>query len=195
MAQTSFTFEPNHDYSPENFLISASNQAAYDLVKAYPWDYLGLNIYGPKASGKTYLANILSRVSNGNALIIEDIDANYNETELFHTLNLAREQQQKILLTSLTPLAKIGFKLPDLVSRVSALNAVEITTPDNQLFYVLFARLFAARQLKVSDDVINYLVTRVERSFKAAHDAVEKIDKLSLDQKRNITIPLVKNVI
>jgi chromosomal replication initiation ATPase DnaA len=195
MAQTSFTFEPNHDYSPENFLVAASNQTAYDLVKAYPWDYAGLNIYGPKASGKTYLANILNEVSHGEAVIIEDVTAQHNETELFHSLNLAKDQNKKILITSLVPLAQIGFKLPDLVSRVSALNAVEITTPDNQLFYVLFARLFSARQLKVSDDVINYLVTRVERSFKAAHDAVEKIDKLSLDQKRNITIPLVRNVI
>jgi hypothetical protein len=35
---------------------------------------------------------------------------------------------------------------------------------------------------------------RMERSFSGAIKLVEKIDKLSLEKKRNITIPLLKNM-
>ncbi len=74
-------------------------------------------------------------------------------------------------------------------------NAITWARAGTALFYLLFARYFAARQLKVSDEVINYLASRVERSFTAALKIVDAIDKLSLEQKRNITIPLVKSIL
>ncbi len=193
MSQTVFKFDVNHDYSPENFLVSSSNREAFEHIKSFPWNFYALSIHGPKASGKTYLANILAAKSN--AIIIEDINSQTPQVELLHTLNKVKETNGHVLLTSEKPLNKLGFALPDLVSRLSAIVSVHIDKPDAEIFHLLFARYFAARQLKVSDDVIAYLAGRVERSFLGATQAVEKIDKLSLEQKRNITIPLVKQVI
>ena len=190
MTQSIFHFDAEHDYAPENFLVSSSNQLAYAAVTNFPWQNYALNIHGPTGSGKTHLAHLAPE----EVFVLEDIDQNFNQTELFHLLNKTKEEGKFILLTSIEPLNKV-FTLPDLVSRLSAINHVAIETPDNQLFYMLFARHFAARQLKVSDEVINYLVTRLDRSFEKALSIIDKIDKLSLQEKRNITIPLVKNVL
>lgn len=194
MEQATFQFEANHDYSPENFLISDSNRLAYETLRKSPWQSYALNIHGPQGSGKTYLANILNEIAP-EALIIEDVNESIDEQALFHLLNQVREENKYILLTSEKPLTAYDFKLPDLASRLAAVNSVAIDAPDNNLFYMLFARQFQARQLKVSDEVIAYMANRIERSFEKALEAIEKIDRLSLEQKRNITIPLVKNAI
>ena len=193
MNQSAFTFEEIHDYSPENFLISPANAEAHKYIKAFPWSNYSLSIHGPKGSGKTYLANMLA--SNHDVLIIEDIGLNIDQQKLLHQINFAKENGRYILLTSETPLNNIKFTLPDLTSRLSAILSIAISAPDSELFYQLFARYFAARRLKPGDDVINYLATRIERSFAAALDIVAQIEKLSLEQKRNITIPLVKTIL
>lgn len=191
MSQSVFKFEEIHDYSPENFLVSPSNSEAFEYIKNFPWSSYALSIYGPKGSGKTHLANML----RGKVTIIEDIDATASQQDLLHNLNMIKEAGNYALITSTEPLKNLGFTLPDLVSRLSAIHSVQIAAPDAELFYMLFARYFTARQLKVSDDIINYIASRTERSFAAAQEVVARIDKLSLEQKRNITIPLVKQII
>ncbi len=192
MSQSVFRFAAIHDYSPENFLVSPSNREAYDYVRNFPWPSYALNIHGPSGSGKTYLANIASRPA---VEILDGVDAAINQQEFLHHLNSAKESEKYILITSNQPLAEIAFTLPDLTSRLAAINSIRINKPDNELFYQLFARNFSARQLKIGDDVISYLSSRVERDFGAAMETVDKIDRLSLEQKRNITVPLVKKIL
>lgn len=192
MIQSVFKFAPKHDYSLENFLVSDSNREAYHYVTNYPWQSYALNIHGPSGSGKTYLAHI------ANLHKIEAIDGVTSKTDqkdLLHRLNLTRENGKFILLTSEFPLTALDFSLPDLTSRLAAINSVHIGKPDADLFYQLFARNFSARQLKISDDVLSYLSSRIERDFRAANETVELIDRLSLEQKRNITVPLVKQIL
>lgn len=195
MIQEIFRFEERHDYLPENFLVSASNQAAYDAALGFTSKGYALNIYGPESSGKTYLAHIAYEAAKGKTVhIVEDVDVSTDEKDLFHLLNYAKEHGKFVLITSLVPVSEIPFKLPDLTSRLAAIHSIGIEQPDDQLIYMLFARLFAAKQLKVSDDVISYLSARSPRNFKALKDIVEKIDSLSLSSKKNITVNLIKQI-
>jgi chromosomal replication initiation ATPase DnaA len=185
MMQQIFQFEERHDYLPENFLVSTSNKAAFDAIAMQS----ALNIYGPKASGKTYLAHLAKDFA-----VWEDVNAATNQPELLAFLNSAREHGQKVLLTSQIPVTQIAFILPDLKSRLAALNLVGLDEPDDGLIYMLLARHFAARQLKVSDDVISFVASRTSRSFEAVHNSIEKIDNLALTNKKNVSINLVKNL-
>ena len=54
---------------------------------------------------------------------------------------------------------------------------------------------FADRGLRVTADVIAYLVTRIERSFAAAASVVAQLDALSLAERRDITVPLAREVL
>ena len=44
-------------------------------------------------------------------------------------------------------------------------------------------------------DVIKYIVSRMERSFRAAEKLADIIDEEALKQKKNITIPFVKTLL
>ena len=56
-------------------------------------------------------------------------------------------------------------------------------------------KMFYDRQLKVGDDVIQYFLVRMERSFLSARLIVSEIDQLTLAEKRQVTIPLAKVVL
>jgi chromosomal replication initiation ATPase DnaA len=60
---------------------------------------------------------------------------------------------------------------------------------------VVLAKLFSDRQIFVPQDVVNFILSRVERSFQALRMLVDKIDHKALSEKRPVTIPLVKEIL
>jgi chromosomal replication initiation ATPase DnaA len=48
--------------------------------------------------------------------------------------------------------------------------------------------------LQVPEDVIRYIVPRMERSFTAARDIVARADAMALAEKRNVSVPLLRDV-
>jgi len=48
---------------------------------------------------------------------------------------------------------------------------------------------------KETSDYLNFILRRVNRSYKKIFLLIEKIDRLSLEQKRQLTIPLIKELI
>jgi len=86
-------------------------------------------------------------------------------------------------------------ELADLSSRLNAAPTVGIGTPDDGLIAAVLVKLFADRQLRVSTDVIEYAVKRMERSLAAARKLVKALDALALAERREITVPLVRRVL
>ena len=56
-------------------------------------------------------------------------------------------------------------------------------------------KMFSDRQLQVNQDVITYLLARMERSFAAARRIVAVLDTKALAAKRRITIPFAAHVL
>jgi chromosomal replication initiation ATPase DnaA len=69
---------------------------------------------------------------------------------------------------------------------------VRLGDPDDPLIAAVLAKGFADRGLRVGDDVIAWLVLRIERSFAAAGDVVARLDALALAERRDITVPLAR---
>ena len=44
-------------------------------------------------------------------------------------------------------------------------------------------------------EILNFILRRVNRSYEKIFLLIEKIDRLSLEQKRQLTIPLIKELI
>ena len=103
------------------------------------------------------------------AVVVEDIDPGaFDERALFHLLNLAREDEAFVLLTTRMVAAGWTFAIRDLRSRFRALPAVAMAPPDDALLRAVLVKLFADRQLAVDESLIGYVATRIERSFAAA---------------------------
>ncbi len=204
----------------EDFLIAPNNQDAVAWIDLWPeWPAPTLILYGPIASGKSHLAavwgeranaacvkpdtlndtTIRSIASAAKHIILEDADKLIGNVEgekgLFHLYNLFKEEKRSILLTLQEPPVRRSFAIPDLASRLRAAPAVAIREPDDVLLGAILVKLFNDRQLRVGQDVINYILVHMERSFEEARRIVEAADNRAMIEKRAISIPLLKEVI
>lgn len=198
-------------FGGEDFLVSASNEKALKLVASWP-DWTGpiCIIAGPEGCGKTHLVNVWRARSGARAypaaaigeaitavlhtpapVAIEDIDdGRLDEHAAFHLLNLARERSFEVLITGRTLPGMWDIALPDLRSRLRSAALVCIEEPDDALLRAVLVKLFADRQLTVSPEVIDYIMTRMERSMGAAEAVVDALDKAALAERRGVTRPL-----
>lgn len=202
----------------EDFFETPANRQALAMVERWPTgDERSplLIIHGPPGSGKTHLSEIwrartgalkaapediltanLPALLGGGHLVVEDMQAGgFDETALFHLINLAREQRAWVLLTAAAPAAQWPVTLPDLNSRLAAAMVAEITAPDDELLRAVLVKLFTDRQLRVKEEVIAYLLRRMERSLAAARALVALIDHAALQRKAEITRPFVARLL
>ena len=211
-----YVFEYDHQpaFDEAEFLVSDNNADARAWVDRWPdWDGRGLAIWGPKGSGKTHLAEIWRRRSGarqvnaaeigpdffdswqGGNLVLEDRAGGFSESGLLHVINLVREEGGYLLITDTAPPARWHVSLPDLRSRLAALPAVAIGRPEDDLIAAVLSKQFRDRHIKVNDGVVSYLVVRMERSFDAIGTIVETLDRLSLVEKRPITVPRARRAL
>lgn len=199
-------------YIPElhhpNFVVSLSNIDAYNAVQnSDGWHNSCFIIIGEEGSGKTTLGQMWLEKINGvlisdldsfdyidedKPILLENIDAITDENKLFYIINHCMQSRIPLLMTAGSlPI----FKLRDLGSRIHAIHKEIIKNPDDELFTILINKYFAQRQLKIPQDVMDFILSRVERSYGAIKSFVRSVDNASLSAKRKITIPLIKEVL
>ena len=214
MNQHVFDYGDEPAFDESTFLVADSNAAAMAWINRWPdWDGRGLAIWGPHGSGKTHLADIWRQRSGarlvniceidrafldswqGGNLLLEDRPDGVGESGLLHVINLVREEGGYLLITDTAPPARWSISLPDLRSRLAALPAVAIGRPEDDLIGAVLAKQLRDRRIKVGDGVIPYLALRMERSFGAIGTIVECLDRLSLVEKRRITVPQARRAL
>lgn len=189
------------------------------------WPTPALVVHGPPASGKTHLVHVwraqvvaageeavpvepadlalrppAELLQGARAAAVEDVDRRVcgdpgRETGLFHLYNHLAVAGGHLLLSGRAAPSAWPAALADLASRVKAAAAVAIAPPDDALIAAVLVKLFADRQLRVGEDVVAYLLTRMERSFAAARGVVDALDGAALAARRNITVPLAREVL
>ena len=191
MSQIPLSYPLKQDYAAENFFVSAANEEAYHLVASGDWGAAtALYIYGEKGCGKTHLLHLWQGVG------IDDVEQYLErEEELFHLLNRMREENKKLICTAKTLPSQLGFKTRDVQSRLMGMLQVKIHAPDEELIKLLLAKQTTDRQLKVSPEVISYIASRIERSYSAIAECIAKLDAHALSTRREITIPLAREVL
>jgi chromosomal replication initiation ATPase DnaA len=200
----------------DDFLVGDSNREAVAWIDSWPrWGAPGLVLYGAPRSGKSHLAGVWLARANAvvieaegligdravaslgtvRAVVLEAADRVRDERAMLHLYNQIAERGGHVLLTAAAPPTRWGMALPDLRSRLSALPAVGLGPPDDQLFPAILIKLFADRQVLVAAEVINYLAVRLERSVAAAEQAVGALDRGAMALRRPVTIAVVREVL
>lgn len=209
--QTSFKFEHKETYLREDFFVSSSNRAAFEAVCGHEWDFFCMIVIGEDGRGKTHLSKIWAdSAEDGDVAEIEltedfaEIVINHRnfvlrlneklspqeEQNLFHLYNMVRERMGKLLITSTLEIDELTT-LPDLRSRLKIAHKVHIETPDDELVKLMIMKQFSNHQMKVSSDVVEYMLKRVERNGKAIKHLVEVIEANS--KGKNINLNNIKN--
>jgi DnaA regulatory inactivator Hda len=210
LRQLPLPFQHGRDFAPGNFHEAASNTDALAwLGRTADWPDLRLALWGPAGCGKTHLLHIWAQRRDAvvwqatelsglpdlpatGGIALDGVDALADEIALFHLLNAATEARLPVLLASRAPPSLWRVHLPDLASRVRAINAVEISPPDDALMHVLLARLLAERQLRLPEAVHTWLLRRLPRTQPDLAEAVARLDEVSLQLRRDITVPLAR---
>ena len=202
-----FKFEP--EFYDDDFIICQSNVDAHRAIyNTELWPSKRLMIIGDNGSGKSHLVNIWAKLHNAvvvnstnikeqnidiqQAIAIENIDKISEDNLLFHILNSASANSIPILMTCRR---LREFKLEDLKSRINACYKVIIKDPSSDLLKVILMKSLLDRQLKVNNEVLEYIMNRMERSFSYVKILVNQLDEASAIEKCNITIPFVRKII
>ncbi len=196
-------------YRRETFVEGHSNALARTaLVRGEKWPGGVLALVGPAGCGKSHLAQLWAQdVSAQQAnlvnaprsyqgyLLIEDLPEGMNEHVLFRLINEAAKGGLQLLLTSTVQPRFWPAEIPDLKSRLAAMHTIGIDEPDDVVLTGILRKLFSDRQIAVEQSVIDYLLSRMERSSAAALKTVERIHAQGHDQGKNIRLPLVRAVL
>lgn len=198
-------------FARDDFWVSQSNQDAVAWLDKYPdWPAPLLVIHGPRACGKSHLLKVWQNETGAalydaaapdaqpTAVVLDDLESFMGdaarEEALLHLYNIQKECGGHILAAAETPPRQWRCVLRDLESRLLAAPAVAVGSPDDQLMAVVLTKLFSDRQIFVPQEVVQFLVPRLERSFAAMRDIVEAIDHKALAEKRKVTVPLVRDL-
>ena len=202
----------------DEFYISDCNTMAVNLLEDWKnWPNLKHILSGPPASGKTHLGRIWAKQVKANytnasdlqinnidkiattALVIDNVSEMSADKDLegslFHLHNLLQERKLPFLLIGTGSPQFWKISLSDLRSRIDGTRNAQIGELDDKLFPLIMAKLFADRQMYPSPDVFEYLSKRIDRSFLSINSIVTKIDRVSIEEKRPITRPLVAKIL
>ena len=132
----------------------------------------------------------------GHPALLEGADLWPDDEALFHVINMAGPSASLLLDRTLGCAASLDDQdLPDLRSRLAALPTAQIYPPDDLVLEGVLRKLFRERNILPPDDVIAYLIRRIERSIPSARDVVCRIDELADAEKRDITRALAREIL
>ena len=209
--------ELNHkkNFNEYDYYISKSNYFAFNIIDKWPkWEKRILNITGEKFSGKTHLANIFksktkallinadkidekifNKIKLFESIIIDDFEKFNDERLIYSIFNLIEQDNKYLLINSLKPINEIYFELQDLVSRSKNCLIAKIDKPDDDLIFAIILKNFSDRQIKVEKKIFEFIINRIDRSYRKIYEFIYKIDELSLKKKKPINFKTIKEIL
>lgn len=202
-------------YRREDFIVSATNAAAVRTLDAWPqWPGGCLVLIGEAGSGKTHLARAWAARAkaavltigrthaapdfdelHGRAVLIEDADKVQADELLFHLINMAGAAGSSLLMTARNAPQTWPAALPDLRSRLNALPVAELPPPDDVILEGVILKFFRERNILPADDLIPYLLKRIERSVPNARDIVARLDEAADAEQRAVSRALARQIL
>ena len=213
--QLLINFDFKKDYSNQDFYVTKSNSDAYNLINNWPkWIKRTVNLYGEKYSGKTHLSKIfqektscisikseefsndtLTKFKTKQAIIIEDYSQNISENLLYSLINAVEQENKYLLITSLISINRFKFKLNDLISRINNTLYIELQKPDDELIYALIVKNFSDRQISIDKKIIDYIIRRINRSYKDIFMFIYNVDQMSLKRGKPVNLSIIKKIL
>jgi chromosomal replication initiation ATPase DnaA len=214
--QLAFDLPRPKSFGRADFFVSEANAAALGRIERWPeWPQSVLVLHGERGAGKTHLAHLWCEragavLVSGPGLAeaqvesmidrrqinvaVDDADRAPEET-LLHLFNAGIEVGGNLLLAARRAPIDWPLRLPDLGSRIRAAPAVGIARPDDTLLGAVLVKHFADRQLRITPEVLCYLLSRMERSLAAAAAVAALLDRLALRRHRAVSIRLANQAL
>ena len=206
--QRVFNFDFDKINNNSELYLNKTNIHAYDGITNLQDDLIYLR--GTAKSGKSILAEIWIEknkgiiynnnfeyvINNKKNILIDNLDISFDHEKIFHVLNHCKFNSSKILITSNYDINEINFPLNDLISRLKTFTYLKINQPDDDMLINILTKFFVEKQFVIySKDIFQYIIKNTDRTYANMYNIVNKLDTLSLEKKRQLTIPLIKEIL
>lgn len=180
-----------------------------------------LYLHGPSGSGKTHLLKAIeqaltpgasqSYLSCRSAFTAEMLSAHFSSSSflLLDDLHLLPDDQQlrnalwqlfndlnsagkPVVMAGMSPPRELKYLDDHLVSRLLWGLVARVDASDDQSRRMILKKVADDRQVRVPDEVVNYILATTSREVGDLIKAFEVLYKISLSAKRKITLPLAR---
>ena len=143
--------------------------------------------------------DILDSLENIELVCIDGIESLVGnkawEIGLFNLINRSFNSNNRLIFTSANNIDGMNFELKDLDSRLRKIQSHELhSLADDDILYAL-KHIANLRCIELGSKEAQYLLTYADRNISDLVKILESLDQLSMEMKRKITIPLIKEVI
>jgi hypothetical protein len=180
----------------ENFLLLNIKE---DLIRNYLF-HASINSYKKKPKIIDLKEKIFYPEDFKNPIVfIKNLSSDTLDQEseifLFNGFNNCLNQNTKILFSSNDFIKNLDIKLLDLESRLSTVLPIEILNPADEEKMNLINFELQQRGLEIEDREMKYIFTHHSRDLNSLLNLAEKLDEISRQEKKSISINLIKKII
>lgn len=131
-------------------------------------------------------------------ILIDDVSGlaaiDDGELALFNFFNHCKSNQIKLVVSGRNHPKDVSWKLPDLISRLNSGLILNLAVLKGDLAFDCLQNQFQFNGIPVDDSVLQFLKIRFSNSYPKLYTLFLKIAAESLQQKRKVTVPLVKSL-
>jgi DnaA family protein len=117
------------------------------------------------------------------------------EIALFNLINRSFNSNNRLIFTSAQNIDDMNFELKDLDSRLRKIQSHELHSLADDDILSALKHIANLRSIELGSKEAQYLLTYADRNISDLVKILESLDQLSMEMKRRITIPLIKEVI
>lgn len=193
MKQLALGISPPPQPTLENFIPGANAELVARLrdFRAGRFPEAVLYLWGEPGSGKSHLLRAC-----GGEHVVDDVEklGEPDQIELFNAINRARERGGQVLAAGRAPPGQLPLR-DDLKSRLAWGLVYEVKRLTDEERAVYLRAEAGRRGMRLNDEVIAYLLTHARRDLPTLTGILDRLDRVSLEQKRQITLPLVREIL
>lgn len=196
MTQLLLGLAPQPAPSFDNFVIGR-NAVALAALRAFGTAFLQdrcIYLWGEAGSGCTHLLRAWSTAPERHAVDAVESLGEGAQIELFNLYNRVRDGHGHLLVAGCTPPLQLALRA-DLKSRLAWGLSFEIHALSEDEKRAALAAEARARAMPLTEDMLSYLLSRARRDMSSLMQLIDALDRHSLETKRPITLPLLREIL
>ena len=190
------------DFSDDLFIYGTKESGKTFLLQAMCNSYSSMSkssLYIPLKKVMNFGVDIFESLENIDLICVDGIEEVISKIEwekaIFNLINKALISDSRLILTSSKDLKSLNFSLLDLESRIRKFQSYELHPINDKDIFDALKYISKLTSINLGDKEAKYLVTYSQRNISNLVHILESLDQLSMEMKRKITIPLIKEVI
>ena len=193
MKQLALGISPPPQPTLENFVPGANAELLARLreFRAGKFPDSVLYLWGENGSGKSHLLQACPAPN-----VVDDVQKldEASQIGLFNTINEARQSGGTVLAAGNAPPAQLPLR-EDLKSRLAWGLVYQIKPPSDEERARFLHAEAGRRGMRLPEEVVSYLLSRMRRDLRSLTAVLDQLDRFSLETKRPVTLPLVREAL